>query len=521
MCHTYPDAHARRSRGTRAAAAVTEQEAAEGPYGMAATGLRIDPPHTSIDLQDMSVARENPNEIGHAHGLREVHPLQPLLPLLAQSLTHVADESAHMMVVTDADGRVLWRDGDPDILRVANKPHQTDPRTDRPERTGSHTDEPDRTESRSDGPDQTASHTNRPDRTESRKDASGGEANGREATRREVHVYSEEAFMRVLHVQSRSAAPIIDPDTDRVLGCVDISGTARSPHPATVALVCATAKLAETQLALRMHERDERLRRRYEALGGHPGILLSPTGRVLSGDPLGTLGERLPLPAPGERMILRDGRFVLLEPFSEGYLLRAAPPTSAPAPAPTRLRLHGFLGEGSPTALVGEHRLPLSLRHAEILALLALHPSGLNAEQLSFHLYGDDGNPVTIRVEIHRLRAELGDTIGARPYRLTSPIEADFLELRGLLASSEPTSLARVYTGPLLPRSESPEIRRERDEFEVQVRTCLLLRGSPDDLWAYAQTSGGREDFEVLQRLATALPATDHRAAAAQARLRA
>ncbi|MEV6150394.1 helix-turn-helix domain-containing protein [Nonomuraea sp. NPDC052129] len=418
----------------------------EGLYGMVTTGLRVD--------------RETPNEIGNTHDLRDVHPLQPLLPLLAQSLAHMAGESAHMMVVTDADGRVLWRDGNPEILRIAHEPHRTDPCTDRP-------------------------------------------------------------LMRVPHVQSRSAAPIIDPDTDRVLGCVDISGTARSPHPATVALVCAMAKLAETQLALRMHERDERLRRRYEALGGHPGILLSPTGRVLSGDPLGTLGERLPLPAPGERMVLRDGRFVLLETFSDGYLLRAAPPASAPAPVPTRLRLHGFLGEGSPTALVGEHRLPLSLRHAEILALLALHPGGLSAEQLSFHLYGDDGNPVTIRVEIHRLRAELGNTIGARPYRLTSPIEADFLELRGLLASSDPASLARVYTGPLLPRSESPEIRRERDEFEVQVRTCLLLRGSPDDLWAYAQTSGGREDFEILQRLATTLPATDHRAAAARARLRA
>ncbi|MFD1543911.1 GAF domain-containing protein [Nonomuraea guangzhouensis] len=386
--------------------------------------------------------------------------MQPLLPLLA----HIADESAHVVVVTDADGRILGRDGNPDPTRV-------------------------------------------PDLTRSM------------ATRPPVQVYPEEQLIRMLHVQSCSAAPIIDPDTDQILGCVDITDPARSPHPAAVALVCATAKLAETQLALRMHERDERLRRRYEALGGRPGILLSPTGRVISGDPLGTLGERVPLPAPGERMILRDGRFVLLEPFSDGYLLRAAPPP--PTPAPARLRLHGFLGDNSPTALVAEHRLPLSLRHTEILALLALHPSGLTAEQLSFHLYGDDGNPGTIRVEIHRLRAELGDTIGARPYRLTTPIEADFLELRHLLASSDPAALARAYTGPLLPRSESPEIRRERDELEVQVRTCLLLRGSPDDLWAYAQTSGGREDFEVLQRLATTLPATDHRAAAARARLRA
>lgn len=415
-------------------------------------------------------------DVADGHDVPEPHPLQPLLPLLA----HIADESAHVVVVMDADGRVLWRDGGPAATRVTDRARVAD---------------------RACRVDTNSSMTTAP------------------ATRPPARVYSEEQLMRMLHVQSCSAAPIIDPDTEQVLGCVDITDTARSPHPAAVALVCATAKLAETQLALRMHERDERLRRRYEALGGRPGILLSPTGRVISGDPLGTLGERVPLPAPGERMILRDGRFVLLEPFSDGYLLRAAPPPSAPAPA--RLRLHGFLGDGSPTALVGERHLPLSLRHTEILALLALHPGGLTAEQLSFHLYGDDGNPGTIRVEIHRLRAELGDTIGARPYRLTASIEADFLELRNLLASSDPASLARAYMGPLLPRSESPEIRRERDELEVQVRTCLLLRGSPDDLWAYAQTSGGREDFEVLQRLATALPATDHRAAAARARLRA
>src|SRR6478672_4426081 len=102
MCHTHPEAH---SRGARAAA-VMEEAASEGPYGMVTTELRIDPQDTSLDV--MSVDRENAHEIGNAHDLREVHPLQPLLPLLAQSLAHIADESAHMMVVTDADGRVLW-----------------------------------------------------------------------------------------------------------------------------------------------------------------------------------------------------------------------------------------------------------------------------------------------------------------------------------------------------------------------------------------------------------------------------
>src|SRR5690606_14111022 len=95
------------------------------------------------------------------------------------------------------------------------------------------------------------------------------------------------------------------------------------------------------------------------------------------------------------------------------------------------------LGEGQPTAIVGGRKVLLSQRHAEILTLLALHPRGLTAEQLSFHLYGDEGNPVTIRAEMHRLRTQLDVPIEAKPYRFTCPVEADFLDLRRLLASGD------------------------------------------------------------------------------------
>ncbi|MGW0806134.1 GAF domain-containing protein [Nonomuraea sp. NPDC002799] len=441
----------------------------------------------------------DPSRIEDARG---AHPLRPLLPLIAQTLSGVADETGHIMIVTDGDGQVLWRAGDHSILRRADQIGLAD------------------------------GHQ----WTEHRVGTNGiGTAL---ATGRPVHVYSEEHLMRILHVWSCSAAPITDPDSGRVVGCVDVSGTSRSLHPATVALVAATAKLAESQLALRMHERDARLRRRYESLRGRPGVLLSSTGRVISGDPSDSLGERVDLwgdaggpslsadppagsatgdPAarlrlPGQRMILRNGTVALLEPFSDGFLLR---PTPSAAPPTLTLSL---LGEGTPSAEFGERDRPLSLRHAEILALLALHPHGLTAEQLSFHLYGDDGNPVTIRAEIHRLRAQLGDAIAAKPYRLTCPVEADFLTLRRHLSAGAPDALAHAYAGPLLPRSESPEIRRERDELEAQVRACLLRWGSPGDLWAYAQTANGRDDYEILERLA-ALPPTDPRSAAARSRL--
>jgi hypothetical protein len=37
-------------------------------------------------------------------------PLATAIPLLSDTLVRIADEASHTMVVTDADGRVLWRD---------------------------------------------------------------------------------------------------------------------------------------------------------------------------------------------------------------------------------------------------------------------------------------------------------------------------------------------------------------------------------------------------------------------------
>ncbi|WP_235018133.1 helix-turn-helix domain-containing protein [Thermomonospora echinospora] len=328
---------------------------------------------------------------------------------------------------------------------------------------------------------------------------------------------------RVLRRWSCVGAPVTDPDTGHVLDCIDLSATVDALHPAAVGLVAAAARLAESRLELRMQARDELLRERYlrhlRGLGGGAAALVTGTGRVLAADPEGWRGLRVPAPRDGAHLTLPDGRLAVAETLGEVFLLRAAEPGRREDGRP--LLTLSLLGADPPHALLDGAALPLTLRHAEILALLALHPRGLSADQLSAQLYGDEGNPGTIRAEIHRLRDRLGELLPAKPYRLECELDADFLTVRRLLAdggADELTQAARLYQGELLPRSESPELRAERDELAVRLRSQLLDRGGPDALWEYAQTSAGQDDLEILQRLVAILPPGEPRRAAAQSR---
>ncbi|GJF02788.1 hypothetical protein PSD17_17500 [Pseudonocardia sp. D17] len=47
--------------------------------------------------------------------LRGAHPLAPAVPLLRDTLLGIADEATHTMIVTDENGRILWRDGEREV----------------------------------------------------------------------------------------------------------------------------------------------------------------------------------------------------------------------------------------------------------------------------------------------------------------------------------------------------------------------------------------------------------------------
>jgi hypothetical protein len=407
---------------------------------------------------------------------RGAHPIAAALPVLRETLLGFADEAQHVMIVTDADGNILWCEGTNPVRFLAERVRLTE---------GACWAE----------------------------DAIGTNAMGTAlAVGKPVTVHSAEHLVRTYHGWTCAASPVRDPDTGRTIGVVDVSGPVSSTHPALVALVSAAARLAEGQLRARSATRDERLRsvnmRHLIGLRGEPGALLSPSGRVLAAEPHGLLETRVDV--TGETVRLPDGREALLEPLDEGYLLRV--PRRGTRRPVLSLR---FLGD--PKGSLDGRALPLSLRHAELLTALALHPRGLTAERLALHLYGERGNPTTVRAELHRLRAQLGGVLLTRPYRLSADVRGDFLAVRDALRAGDVGTAAAAYRGELLPRSEAPVVREEREDLAAALRRGVLERGDVEALWAFGLVA---EDVTVLERLVRLLPRTDPRREVAATRLR-
>ncbi|WP_157440332.1 GAF domain-containing protein [Actinokineospora inagensis] len=392
--------------------------------------------------------------------LRAGHPLAGVLPVLRATLVDIADEAEHVMVVADAAATVLWREGRSDVRNRADGIGLTE---------GARWSE------------QTAG-TN-----------AIGTALAADAP---VAVHGVEHQASAAHPWTCAAAPIHDPDTGAVLGVVDVTGPAHTRHPTTLALVTAAARLAEAGLRELMTTRDERMRQQYRLQDGV--ALLSSTGRVIAAEGCGLLPARIDLTAPTGA----------LEPIAGGYLFHAHA-------RQRHLRLD-FLGADSPVAVLDGVLTPLSMRHAEILALLAIHRDGLTADRLALALYGESGNPVTVRAEVHRLRAATGIVL-TRPYRLSAEVTADFLELPHLIRSGKLREAAA--RGPLLPRSDAPEIRALRTELVTAVHRAVIDTGDHEDLWTLVQGPTGSSDLEVVQTLLDVLPRTDSRLPIIHARL--
>ena len=130
------------------------------------------------------------------------------------------------------------------------------------------------------------------------------------------------------------------------------------------------------------------------------------------------------------------------------------------APPPEAGTAHlSVLGRDEALLVAAGRKAGLSLRHSEILTLLARRPDGVAGDELLVELYEDESiTPVTLRAELSRLRSLLGpDLLRSRPYRLSVPVETDFGTVARRLASGAVTSAMSAYAGPCCPLPGRPQ----------------------------------------------------------------
>ena len=334
-------------------------------------------------------------------------PLLQVLPALRAALTAVAEDARHVMVVTDADGVLLWREGSTRVRHRADALGFTE---------GARWTEG-------------AVGTN-----------AIGTALAEDAP---VQIFSAEHFVRTHHGWTCTACPVHDPRSGELLGVVDVSGPAETVHPTTVALVGTAVKLAEAGLWRRHEQRLDALRSvavPVLASGSGPGLVVDDHGWVAAVRGMPHM-ERVAAPTADGPVAVHGLGLCVPEPVPGGWLLR-------PGGTGRVLRLTLELDARPPRAVVAGTNVwlhPLSTRHAEVLLLLAhAGRTGMDAAALSTALYGHVGSLVTIRAEVSRLRKAIGGILLARPYRLAPEVEVVLPDLE---------------TSPFVAASTAPAVR--------------------------------------------------------------
>ena len=417
------------------------------------------------------------------------HPLARAAPLIHECLEAIADETDHLVVVTDAGGVLLSVEGSARLRRRA------------------------------------ADHMNFAEGTLWSEPGAGTNAIGTAiAANHAVQVFGPEHFSEVVQRWTCSAAPIHDPDSGALLGVIDLTGDFSDVHPHSLAVATATAQAVETMLRMEMQEHDQRLCARYGdriAEAPESRALVTPTGRPITAVPAswGAKG-RLAIPAGGGRLTLPSGDLAIAEsvgPAEEAFVVRSADRPSRRATRPlARLRLLG-----SDRAVLEVDGRPTTLRPglAEILALLCARPEGMSAATLCADLHGDEGSPSSVRVEVSRLRKLLGPWIDTERYRLTCDVETDVRRVEGLLRAGAVREAAEAYPGPLLPDSEAPGVVSAREHLDAWLRQAVMTSGDADALWAWVHSPSGRDDMAAWKRLITRLEFRDPRRSLCASRL--
>ena len=340
--------------------------------------------------------------------LRDGHPLNEVMPLLRSTLVSIADEAMHVMLVTDADGTILWREGAARLLHAADAVGLSPGiQRDRGRRSA-----PTRWAPR--WPSTRRCRSTRP--STSSAPTTSGRAPRRPCTtptpaRSSARSTSAARSTPCTRPWSSSCRP---PRSSPRTSC----GCAW-PSP-TSGCACATCR---TSTSLRGAGRRAASRR----AGGSSRA--SRTG-------CGPNGSRCP--TGGGRVTLADGREMEVEPLAEGYLLHAPATRDADAGTAARCRCGSrATPRRGPCWTAGP--IPLTLRPAELLTALALHPDGLTAERLALRSTATTATPPPCAARCCGCAGSSAPTCCAPvPTGWTPMVDTDFDAARRALRAGRP-----------------------------------------------------------------------------------
>ncbi len=176
-------------------------------------------------------------------------PLAAAEGVLRSLLDDVRAEGEQVLLVCDADGTLLWIDGDERMI-------------------------------------ERASGVNLMRGARWSESAAGTNAMGTAlAVDHSLQVFSAEHFAAPVHGWTCSAAPLHDPVTGEVVGVLDLSGPLQTAHPHSLALVTAAARMVEGVLAREAAARaeaareDAALRGAFPLAVPRPGLRMRALGR--------------------------------------------------------------------------------------------------------------------------------------------------------------------------------------------------------------------------------------------------
>jgi hypothetical protein len=274
-----------------------------------------------------------------------------------------------------------------------------------------------------------------------------------------AQIFSAEHLVRSHHDWACTASPIRDPFTGEILGVLDVSGPLDTVTADSLRMVKCGVRLAEELLKVHDGGRQASARR-------------SPEARI-----------------------------------------------AAASPGPAALFLE-LLGEQPAAVFDGGRRRALTLRRAEILALLDSRQRGWSADELAYQVHGDAGMPATIRAEMHRIRTVLGGVVESNPYRFADSVQvtSDAGLVLQRLRDGRVSEALDVYAAPLLPRSAALAVELLREELNLAVGAAVRASSDAGLLMRWCATDMGSLDAEAVEQLGQLLGTGDARYLAFQAR---